>query len=223
MVDLRTILESPNAYRFFQTIIRQRRDMYVREYVRPARGQRVLDIGCGPADVLEHFPDVEYFGVDLSPKYIEAAQSRFGNRGNFLCMDAAEFVVNEPGSFDIVMANGLLHHLPDDEARAVFSIAKTALKKTGYMVSFDGCFVTDQSLVVRTLLRMDRGKFVRKKESYIKLAREFFDSAEGFVRDDFYSNLPYSTLFMVCGATTRKQAPASEIEGKLLATVSSPV
>jgi|AGTN01.2.fsa_nt_gi Trans-aconitate methyltransferase len=192
--------------------------MYVRDYVRPARGQRILDIGCGPADVLEHFPDVEYFGIDLSPKYIEAAQSRFGNRGKFLCMDAADFVVNEPGSFDIVMANGLLHHLTDDEARSVFSIAKTALKKSGYMVSFDGCFLTEQSLVVQTLLRMDRGKFVRKRESYIELAKEFFDSAEGFVRDDFYSNLPYSTLFMVCGATARKNAPSSDLQSRLPTT-----
>ena len=134
-------------------------------------------------------------------------------------MDAAEFVVNDPGSFDIVMANGLLHHLSDNEARSVFSIAKSALKKSGYMVSFDGCFLPEQSLVVRTLLRLDRGKFVRKKEAYLELAREFFESAEGFVRDDFYSNLPYTTLFMVCGANSRSHAKEAEIESRELSPV----
>lgn len=194
--------------------------MYVREYVRAVKGQRVLDIGCGPADVLAHLPDVEYFGVDLSPKYVEAAKARFGERGTFLCMDAAEFVVNEPGSFDIVMANGLLHHLPDAEARSVFSIAKAALKNSGYMVSFDGCFLPEQSPVVRTLLRMDRGKFVRKRESYIELAREYFDSAEGFVREDFYS-IPYCTLFMVCGEKARRLESGSEFKQELASSVTS--
>lgn len=172
--------------------------MYVEEYVRPVAGQRILDIGCGPADVLEFFPSVEYYGVDMSPEYIEAARARFGNRGNFLCMDAGEFAVSEPASFDIVMANGLLHHLTDDQVRNVFSIARTALKSNGYIVSFDGCFLPNQSIVVSTLLKMDRGKFIRKKERYIELAKEFFKNVEGDVRGDFYSRLPYTTLFMTC-------------------------
>lgn len=172
--------------------------MYVEEYVRPVAGQRILDIGCGPADVLEFLPAVDYFGVDLSPEYIAAARARFGSRGNFLCMDAGEFAVSEPASFDIVMANGLLHHLNDDEVRKVFSIAKTALKPNGYIVSFDGCFLPNQSIVIEILLKMDRGKFVRKKERYIEIASEIFSHVEAEVRGDFYSLLPYSTLFMTC-------------------------
>jgi len=32
---------------------------------------RVLDIGCGPGNILKLMPDTEYVGFDLNPHYIE--------------------------------------------------------------------------------------------------------------------------------------------------------
>jgi ubiquinone/menaquinone biosynthesis C-methylase UbiE len=39
---------------------------YVRQYIRPNTGDRILDIGCGPADILALLPkDVSYVGYDM--------------------------------------------------------------------------------------------------------------------------------------------------------------
>src|SRR5262249_46044409 len=140
--DLRSILGVPAAYRLFARLIAGNyRDLYLREYVQPVSGQRVFDIGCGPGDILADLPDVYYVGIDISSKYIEAARRRFGSRGIFRCEPLAEAVVREPASYDIVLANGVLHHLTDDEARQLLELARGALKPTGRLVTHDPCLV----------------------------------------------------------------------------------
>src|SRR6266536_2400524 len=42
-------------------------------------GERVLDVGCGPAYYFERLPQgVRYFGFDTSARYVEHARRRFG-------------------------------------------------------------------------------------------------------------------------------------------------
>lgn len=201
MIDLRSVLAFPRAYRAFQGLIAgDYRRTYVQQYVRPAAGQRVFDIGCGPGDVLAYLPEVDYLGVDINPKYIEAARKRFGARGTFRCEAVADTVVREPASCDVVMANGLLHHLDDVEVVHLLTLAHQALKPGGRLVTFDGCFVPGQSVVARALLRMDRGRFVRTREAYLALARAAFGRVEAHVRHDLLF-VPYTHLIMCCEKT----------------------
>ena len=79
-----SVLGIPAAYRLFFLIVGgDVRKIYTTEYVKAQPGEKVLDIGCGPGDILEYLPDVKYTGFDLSPEYIEAAKKRFGERGRF--------------------------------------------------------------------------------------------------------------------------------------------
>lgn len=198
MLDLRSLLGVPAAYRLFIRLIGANyRDRYLQEYVQPRAGQRVFDIGCGPGDVLADFPDVEYVGIDINRKYIAAAQRRFGSRGVFRCEGLADAVVREPGSYDIVMANGVLHHLGDDEARHLLKLAGQALKPTGRLVTHDPCYVPNQSLAVRALLAMDRGRFVRTPNAYTALAAEAFAGVRSQVCHDWL-RVPYTAHIMVC-------------------------
>src|SRR3954469_11432428 len=105
----------------------------VNDYVRPQPGERVLDIGCGPGDALEYLPEVDYTGVDLSERYIEAARERWGDRGTFVCADVrdAEF---EGKEFDVVMSVGVLHHLDDAAARGLIDLAARRLAAGGRFV-----------------------------------------------------------------------------------------
>jgi SAM-dependent methyltransferase len=202
---VRRVLEFPAAYRLFtRGIAGNYRDMYLREYVRPAAGTRILDLGCGPGDVLAHLPETDYLGIDHNPRYIEAARRRFGSRGRFRCEDVAETVVREPASADIVMANALLHHLDDDVARRLLRQARRALKPGGRFVAFDGCFTPGQARAARVLLRMDRGRHVRTPEQYVALAREAFEHVESHVRHDLL-RIPYTHHIMVCTAGARSQ------------------
>ncbi len=160
-LDIRNAFGAATVYRRFQHFVSGNHyARFVDDYLRPEAGQRILDIGCGPAAILEYLPDVEYVGVDISPKYIDFARRRYGNRGQFHCRRVCETSLNEWGTFDLVIAHGIVHHLDDNEASHLFQLAITALNHPGRLVTLDGCFVEGQSRVARQLLVWDRGQHV---------------------------------------------------------------
>jgi SAM-dependent methyltransferase len=197
---MKALLEYPAVYRLFSAMIGGNyRDRYVADFVRPCTGDRILDIGCGPGDILDHLPEVHYLGIDRDARYIAAAQERFGKRGEFRCESATETVLREQASFDIVMANGVLHHLDDAEVKKVVTLARLALKPTGRLVALDGAFLAEQSAIEALLLKMDRGRFVRTPDQYVRLARLAFDQVESVVRRGLLRS-PYTHHIMTCRA-----------------------
>jgi cyclopropane fatty-acyl-phospholipid synthase-like methyltransferase len=157
---------------------------------------KVLDIGCGPGDILEYLPDVDYTGFDLNMEYIEAATGRFGSRGKFFCADVND-VSKQDSTYDIVLANGILHHLSDKEAAGLMRLAHSCLSPGGRFVSHDGCFTDSQSAASRYLLRSDRGKYVRTRQGYIDLAKDVFTAVDTYIYDDLL-RIPYVHIIMEC-------------------------
>jgi cyclopropane fatty-acyl-phospholipid synthase-like methyltransferase len=173
-------------------------DRYVSEFVKPRPGDKVLDIGCGPGDMLGALHGVDYLGLDISPEYIEAAQRRFGAAGRFLVADVGAATVGEErGQFDIVLATGVLHHLDDERAARLFELARLALKPGGRLITYDGCYVPEQSRMARWVLSQDRGKFVRNRDEYVRLASAYFPTIRHHVRHDLL-HIPYTHLIMYC-------------------------
>lgn len=193
------ILSLPGAYRTFTRIIGG--DVwrtYLAEYVKPSSKEKLLDIGCGPADILAYLPQVDYTGVDISPEYIQAAKARFGQKGRFLCGDVGVVTIEqEQGTFGLVLATGVLHHLDDERAGRLFALASAALAPNGRLVTYDGCFVPNQSKIARWLLRHDRGKFIRTPEEYQRLAGKRFSRLEPHLRHDLL-RVPYTHHIMRC-------------------------
>jgi SAM-dependent methyltransferase len=198
---MKSLLERPELYRLFARLVgaERGRSIHVNEYVRPRAGDRILDIGCGPGDILDHLPDVAYVGFDMNPSYIQSAKERYGQRGEFICRRVSDEQVSrgQEASFDIVLATGVLHHLDDAEAGELFDIASRALRKGGRLVTFDGCFVDGQSSAARYLLLNDRGRFVRRPEGYVGLASRAFGSVEPHIRDDLL-RIPYTHIILEC-------------------------
>jgi len=171
------------------------RATHAREYIRAKPGARILDIGCGPADVLEDLPPVQYVGVDIDQHYIDYAKSKYSNRASFICKSVDELSDEEYRDFDIVLATGLLHHLNDREAIHLLNVSRNFLKPTGRLVTFDGCYLeSGQHPIDKWMLRSDRGKFVRTEPQYTQLAQNIFPVVRTHLRR--LLRVPYTVLIM---------------------------
>jgi len=197
---IRSILSHPAMYNFTQNIlgVKKARKTVVEEYFPKGKSLRVLDIGCGTAEILEFLPeDIQYVGFDASEEYIEQAKQRFAHRGEFFAGLVKSAHLENLGSFDIVLAFGVLHHLDDSEAKTLFELASQALNKGGSIITVDPCFTPNQSAIARWLIEHDRGQNVRHETSYQQLAEPFLSTISSTPRHDML-RLPYTYLFMVC-------------------------
>lgn len=200
---VRAALSLPAIYSAYQNAIgaRQFRQRVIAEYFRCEPGCRILDVGCGPADYLEDIEHVDYFGIDISPAYIAAAQRRFGGKGRFV-VGGIEQVEGAAGQqFDIILASGLLHHLDDLSALRLFRSARPLLLPGGRVLTIDCCYVAQQSRFARFLIRNDRGQCVRTPDEYRAIALSAFPSVVAHVRHDLL-RVPYTHCILECGLKT---------------------
>ena len=170
---------------------------FAREHIRARAGQRVLDIGCGPGDIVRHLPRVDYVGFDANPDYITTATRNHGDRGRFYCQRVNEQSLSDHDGFDIVLAVGVLHHLDDDEADKLFRLAHAALVPGGRLVTLDGVFVKGQNPVARMIIARDRGEHVRDEAGYRRIADLTFSKVKAVVRSDLL-RIPYTHLILEC-------------------------
>lgn len=193
------ILSHPWVYDLLQIMIggRKSRKAFVDEYIKPDSGYRILDIGCGTAEILRYLPDdIEYYGFDHSPKYIAAAKKRFEGIGHFVCGPIEEISLSALPKFDVVLVLGVLHHLDDCSARQLVKLAKTALIDNGRLVTIDPCLAPEQSFLAKFLIRNDRGQNVRDKGGYLDLTSGFFYEVRGTLRHQKW--IPYTHWVMEC-------------------------
>jgi len=204
---IRAPLSSARVYSAFAGLVggARGRRRFVGEYLRPKPGHAMLDIGCGPAAILESMPiDVSYVGIDVSPTYVAAARHRFGDRAEFRCTDVRN--ADLPArSFDLVLAMGVLHHLDDEGARALLQLAARVLRDEGRTVTVDGVFVSDQSRLARWIVSRDRGTSIRSPSGYEALAEPFFATVEQTIHHDLL-RIPYTHSIMECSAPRREAA-----------------
>ena len=191
---MKEILRHPAIYQFYQELggFFGARVAAIREYLEIRPGARVIDIGCGPGHIVRHLPrDIDYIGLDIDAAGIAYARARFGDRGRFAVrlFDAA--AVRDLGPADVVMMNGVMHHIGDPDLAATLGHVGDVLKPGGTLFTLDGCYAAGQSRIARWLLDNDRGVHVRDAEGYRRLLARSFTDVAMHVRDD-YSRLPYT-------------------------------
>lgn len=197
---IHALLEHPWLYSLFQRFmgVHNKYRMYVADFLKPFPGCRILDIGCGYAEILNHLPkDVDYVGYDISPEYIAYARKRHGHRAAFFNQRVNEIQLENRGTFDIVLADGLLHHLSDAEAGDLFKTGSEALRDTGFMFTADPTLIENQGLIPRWISLMDRGRHVRYPMEYKGLAEKSFPRVEVHIIHNV-SNRPQTGCFLKC-------------------------
>jgi SAM-dependent methyltransferase len=198
-LDLRRVLNQSWAYLSLMRLIGgdacTRR--LVAEVLRAQPGQRVLDVGCGPGRLLPFLPNVSYAGIDASASYLATARARFP-QGRFEQLDLEGDCSTFPDrDFDLILAFGLLHHLPDAPAARLFAFSRERLREGGRLVTLDGVYWHGQHPVARLLISLDRGRFVRSASGYESLARSAFTNVET-TRYENLLRIPYSHICLVC-------------------------
>jgi ubiquinone/menaquinone biosynthesis C-methylase UbiE len=83
----------------------------------PGPGARILELGCGPATLWRANseridPSWSLTLADFSPGMIEVARRELGERAVYVVADAQELPF-PADSFDAVLANHMLYHVPD--------------------------------------------------------------------------------------------------------------
>jgi SAM-dependent methyltransferase len=190
---IRRVLSNPRVYSAFNRAVGSRRaiDLFVTQFVRPSAGLRVLDVGCGPGAFVTELPGVDYTGIDLSADYIEAARNDFGHLGRYLVGTAESIPADDLGTFDVVIAKALLHHLDEHEIRGLLDTTRRLLNPGGRFVCFEATFTPDMPRTSRWVVSKDRGQSVLAPEGYAAIARDYFNEVRVDVHHDLL-RIPYS-------------------------------
>ena len=165
----------------------------VDEFIKPTSGCSVLDVGCGPAAILEFLQDVNYIGLDHNPNYIATATKKYGSKGTFICAGVDQ--LNDYGlkTFDRIIILGVMHHLDDSQLTQLMMSLKGRLNSGGVLITFDVAFEDKQKFVAKLLAKNDRGKFVRTKQQYLKFVEVAFNVEQADLRHDLL-RVPYTHL-----------------------------
>jgi SAM-dependent methyltransferase len=153
---------------------------------------RVIDIGCGPGHLLQYLPDdIEYNGFDIDETYVAYARRSFGHLGVFHCRYFDADAAREFAGADLVMMNGVLHHIGDADLKSTLANIRDVLKDDGVLFTTDPCYREGQSSIAKWLIDNDRGEFVRDEDGYNRVLGDAFAQVKLAIREDL-SRLPYT-------------------------------
>jgi ubiquinone/menaquinone biosynthesis C-methylase UbiE len=114
------------------------------------RPLRILEVGCGTGRTLRQIatalPEQRYFGVDLSPYYLESARQLLADVPEVtLVAENAEELPFRDGYFDMVSSVYLFHELPRKTRRRVILEMFRVLRPGGLLVLEDSAQLTEAS------------------------------------------------------------------------------
>jgi len=112
------------------------------------RPLRILDVACGTgrslSQIAQALPGNQYFGVDLSPYYLDVARQHLRDVPELtLLAENAENLPYRDGYFDIVTSTYLFHELPRRARRCVAGELYRVLRPGGLLVLEDSAQLSE--------------------------------------------------------------------------------
>jgi SAM-dependent methyltransferase len=141
-------------------------DMYPSVF--PVKAGTILDFGCSSGNETHLFLDFDYYGVDLNPVSIKAAQEKYKAQPH-VQFTALNIITDgfKKDFFDHVLFAGTAHHLTDEELRQIIDILLSNLKTGGKLHFFDPIRKKGvDTMMTRFIIDADQGKHVREEEEY---------------------------------------------------------
>jgi SAM-dependent methyltransferase len=144
-----------------QSLARRREQFY-----EISAGQRVLDLGCGSGAVVASLRrrGVDAVGVDYAQAMVDVARTEYGLGEQVRRSDAADLPF-ETNSFDVVIANGVFHHLAvQEELLPALREVRRVLKPGGRLCCFDrngswvSTLMSGGCVRIKELLRIATGR-----------------------------------------------------------------
>ena len=159
--------------------------------VRDALGApRVLDAGCGTGEYSPLFDPARYLGVDLHAGYVAFARRR-NPRHRYLEADLTSWR-GSGERFDLVLVNGVLHHLDDAAALALLGSALAQLAPGGPALVIEDVAMPEAGLGTRLVHALDHGHPIRDAARW----RELVSSRVEIERSETYQSglCPYHLM-----------------------------
>ncbi len=138
---------------------------------------RVLDAACGNGLLLDyiHHKVAEYWGVDFSRDFIDAATKRFTpeqlKAAHFIAEDLVPFCTERPDYFDKAFAIDFTEHIYDDDFKRIFTAIHTSLKPGGELLIHtpNGEYLLEIFKNKGVMKQFPEHIAVRKAKSYVGL------------------------------------------------------
>jgi SAM-dependent methyltransferase len=166
------LLRCPAIYSAWQAPFVAKKFAPVERQIRRDTIRRVLDVGCGPGTNARRFEGAEYVGIDINEQYLAIARTK--HRGRFVQADLMTADLSELGTFDAILVNSFLHHLPDRSVERVLAQLAGLLDRDGKVHILE-LVLPERKALPWIMAKLDRGKYPRSLASWRELFMMNFD------------------------------------------------
>ena len=191
-------INNPLIYKIIQGIMSgtSLRNSIIKKNIKKSN-LKILDIGCGPAQILEHIPQCDYYGYDIDNRSIQYAKKKYHQKNyHFYCKKFNKTELKKLPKFDFIIFFGILHHLSNKEVYEILKLCKKIMKKNSKLLTEDPILLENQNVIAKFLIKKDRGLNVRDKQEYINLLKKHFKKIKNKVTHQYF--IPYTWFTTVC-------------------------
>ena len=193
---IRSILSNPLFYIFFHKITnvyKHKTDPFVQVINKNKNKIKVLDIGCGPCEILELLKDnIEYYGIDTNKRYIDYAKKKYKRRGFFINEEFSKKLNKKLPKFNYVIMCGLIHHLDEKQINLILKNLRKNINKKTLILTLDPLYTENQNYLEKKIMGADRGQNIRNEKEITNLFRNFKIKKKIFKQ--IY--IPYTWIFL---------------------------
>jgi SAM-dependent methyltransferase len=160
------VLQHPAVYAAWQAPFAAQKFRPAQRELSRRTVRRVLDVGCGPGTNAARFPRSDYVGLDINPSYLAMARAKYA--GVFVEADMTSADLSTLGTFDTILVNSFLHHVPDQAVERILRQLERRLTPDGRAHVLE-LVLPERTSLARAMARLDRGRYARSVQEWCGL------------------------------------------------------